>query len=139
MIPSELNLRAWDRKAKCIVNIDGMSNRGKTCEVFKGAGLETYFIEYDMLDILRPTGRKDVNGLDIYEGDIVKLVIIGSFSFMELPLFEVVYNNRCAGFELRPTDSKWHKESLYARRQKTYQLNSGTIELIGSKYEISTN
>lgn len=103
----EIKFRAWDKKLKtfhfsclnCLVNDNGF--------LFEGDGsAHADFFEfgcnYEVLNIEQYTGLKDINGKEIYEGDIVNKQVSESIMFGEKQTFNrcwiVEYNNSTGSF-----------------------------------------
>lgn len=93
------------------------------------------FISYILADaeILRPTGLKDRNGKDIYEGDIVKT--------HEGYLMKVIWND--SGFKLMFKFKRTYQGEEYWETRKDISLNGSDdkrwgCEVVGNIYENPT-
>ncbi len=113
--------RAWDKENKEMLfvrQIDFM---------FEKVVLECYeqfFI--DEVELMQSTGLKDINGEEVYEGDIIK----DSEDFIA----QVVYDKEYAGFGLnyQPFDLTDGLSVTFEELKNEYQ---NTFEIIGNIYE----
>jgi len=90
----EIKFRAWDRVRKIIVNVVMLSFEQDVLGFDDSDAIE-YGNTRDF-ELMQYTGLKDVRGVEIYEGDIVRVNYSGNDDFSGLAL--VVFRNGC--FEL---------------------------------------
>lgn len=128
MIPK---FKAWDKYHEIMVIIISIDFENKIAYVEQENG-DRYDIHFDNLIFLQSTGLKDKNGVEIFEGDVVK---ISDGSNEEDSYTSVVKNYADEGYPAFDIEapSSWYYESniLATIMGGEYE----TIEVIGNVWE----
>lgn len=120
MIPK---FRAWDKILKKMNDVTAIDFSTKPFRVFYSAYGEDNYFNQDAI-LMQSTGLKDKNGVEIYEGDIVKPVSFASW------IGVVKYSSENAAYILDDHNNEFIRgENVYLS-----QFNEG-LEIIGNIYE----
>lgn len=118
-----------------------------------------YFDYFDISRTQRFTGKIDINGIKIFEGDIVALHLAANHHIINSPKFEetlgkyeVLWSDRHCAFKLKVIKKNWFDSSFRTEEEmkretidweicpgiiinENYLSNYGSLEVIGSIYD----
>lgn len=98
MIP---RYRAWIKSLKWMCDVTNISFDSKFVDICQQGDTERcteMSVEFDEIELMQSTGLKDLNGVEIFEGDIVR--------FFD-SLYTVFYDIKEGSYRLKPHDDRW--------------------------------
>lgn len=132
----ELKFRAWDNNEEWMVDDMFLSFDGKilTDDVQPH---DTPYKEIELADegryvLMQYTGMKDVKGVEIYEGDIVKRTYLFDGAFGKTHIGEVVYDNYYARHVISKPNKFIEPKTEDLGNMLSYR---SVYEVIGNIYE----
>lgn len=117
MIP---RVRAWDKKTQTMLDVSLIDFKKSVLIGEHWEFGETNFINFDEIELMKSTGLKDLKGVEIFEGDIVR--------FFD-SLYTVFYDIKEGSYRLKPHDDRWVVD---------YMCNFSSeeiFEVVGNIYE----
>ena len=121
----EIKFRAWDEKKKVMRNVNGINFSTKSVQCEPKDGIDSNSEMYDPFlfvgkyKLMQYTGLKDKNGVEIYEGDVLRGWIDSHWHSGEDKFVEVVkYDEKTASYNF-----------------PAIEVRHGDLEVIGNIYE----
>jgi len=123
----EIKFRAFDKYMKCMCDVVKINFR---CQhlMLRTKQKEQYETSFEEVELLQCTGLKDKNGVDIYEGDIIK--VHDDKSRFNFDIAKAVYNRQYNGFVLASVDFEDDTWDPFRRH-----FPEEHVEVIGNIYE----
>lgn len=107
-----IKFRAWDKETK---TMNGMA------EIYRNRNQEIELHPRDEnIILMQSTGLKDLNGVEIFEGDIVR--------FFD-SLYTVFYDIKEGSYRLKPHDDRWVVDYM------SNFSSEESLEIVGNIYE----
>lgn len=119
MIPK---FRAWDKLGKIMLPVGDIDTSYKLVYLEEENGYRCER-DFDEIELMQSTGLKDKNGIDIFEGDIVKFTVTNGFDY-------VVDENGVVTYKT----GAFYVVNGFAEYLIS-DINTNEIEVVGNKYE----
>ena len=139
----DIKFRAWDKRTKRLYQVQtlqfyGTNNTVDACWTngvdFDGESTlgEPELNNLHNLELMQYTGMKDVKGVEIYEGDIVKRTYLFDGAFGKTHIGEVVYDNYYARHVISKPNKFIEPKTEDLGNMLSYK---SAYEVIGNIYE----
>ena len=117
-----IKFRAWDQRFSEFVKDFFVSEDGKIYKKTKdtGYGFAISRETSDKIILMQSTGLRDLNGIEIFEGDIVRIFD---------SLYTVFYNIKEGSYQLEPHDDRWVIDYM------SNFSSEESFEIVGNIYE----
>lgn len=127
-----LKFRAWDLEYEKMVGVDIINLEDGKLD-FIGDGI-TYFRKAKDIELMQSTGLTDINGKEIFEGDILKVTDEHSWLEVEYSWLEVVSFNEHKGMFVSKEIHR-NTDSLESPLWNLFISDLLQIEIIGNMWE----
>ena len=125
MIP---RYRAWIKEEKCFADyIESIRYYSKEVDLCWGGICESDCFDFEDVILTQSTGREDENDKEIFDGDILKVKIMGGQSWLEV----VKYNDEKSMFVSKELKREVPESPLY----DLFNTDLFVVEVIGNIYE----
>ncbi|UTX63938.1 YopX family protein [Streptococcus constellatus] len=115
MIPK---FRAWDKLRKRMSTVDRIYFDTEGVQLRDDGGL--YWRHFREVILMQSTGLKDKNGVEVFEGDVVRLLD---------SLYTIFYDSEKGSYRLKPHDDRWNVDYM------SNFSHGGNFEVVENIYE----
>lgn len=97
----EIKFRAWDKEQKDLFEVVAINYKKKRVySSWNDLDGKNLYAEFDQAVLMQCTGSKDKNGVEIFEGDIVR----GEDLFSPIGIYEIAWNDYIKGWAYKNHD-----------------------------------